>query len=147
MYVYIILFTCCLVHSLFNGCVSWIYALLIMFTNKHRWAGHVTWLKDNRWTKHVTEWCPQDHKWLKAHPKRHWLDDLEEAIGPNWSHVAKYRCCWTTSREGFLQQKWSKKPWWWWLCLLLSMLHRSINIWYMMQMAVITPFTHVTICS
>ena len=27
--------------------------------NKHRWAGHVSWLKDNRWTKCVTEWCPQ----------------------------------------------------------------------------------------
>ena len=58
-------------------------------TNKHQWAGHVSWLKDNRWTKCVTEWCPWVHKWPRGHPKRDWQDDLEEAIGPNWSHVAK----------------------------------------------------------
>ena len=60
-------------------------------TNMHQWAGHVSQLKDNRWTKHVTEWCPQDHKQPRGHPKWHWQDDLEEAIGPNWSHVAKDR--------------------------------------------------------
>ena len=58
-------------------------------TNKHQWAGHISWLKDIRWTKHVTEWGPGDHKWPRSHPKRHWWDDLEEAIGPDWSHVAK----------------------------------------------------------
>ena len=74
-------------------------------TNKYQWAGHVTQLKDNRWTKHVTEWCPQDHKWPRGHLKRCWQDDIEEAIGPNWSHVAKDQHCWTISREGFLQQE------------------------------------------
>ena len=73
-------------------------------TNMHQWARDVSQLKDTRWTKCVTEWCPQDHKWPRGHPKRHWWDDLEEAIGPNWSHVAKGQCCWTISREGFLQQ-------------------------------------------
>ena len=71
-------------------------------TNRHQWAGYVAWLKDNRWTKCVTEWCPQDHKWTRDHPKRHGQDHLEEAIGPNWNHVAKDQCCWTISREGFL---------------------------------------------
>ena len=58
-------------------------------TNKHQWAGHASWLKDNKWTRHVTEWCPQDHKQPRGHTKRHWQDELEEAIGLNWSHVAK----------------------------------------------------------
>ena len=77
-------------------------------TNKHQWAGHVSQLKDNRWTKHVTEWCSWDHKQPRGHPKRCWWDDLEEAICPNWSHFAKDRHCWTISREGFLQQEWNK---------------------------------------
>ena len=37
----------------------------------------------------MTKWCPGDHKWSRGHPKRHWQDDLEEAIGSNWSHVAQ----------------------------------------------------------
>ena len=45
----------------------------------------------------MTEWCPQDYKHPRGHPKR-WWDDLEEAIGPNWIHVAKDRRCWTISR-------------------------------------------------
>ena len=79
-------------------------------TKKHQWAGHVSQLKDNRWTKYVTEWCPKDHQQPRGHPKRCWWDDVEEAIGPNWIHVAKDQCCWSTSREGFLQWDW-KKPW------------------------------------
>ena len=59
------------------------------FMNKHQWSGHVSQLKDNRWTKCVTEWCPQDHKWSRGHPKRCWWDDLEEAIGPDLSHVCQ----------------------------------------------------------
>ena len=58
--------------------------------------------------QHVTEWCPWDHKWPRGHPKRHWWDDLEEAIGPRLSHVVQDRCWWIISREGFLQQEWSK---------------------------------------
>ena len=92
--------------------VSWIHSKTGVIdvnhqihTNKHQWAGHVSWLKDNRWTKCVTKWCPQDHKWPRAHPKRHWWDDFEEAIGPNWGPVAKDQCCWKISREGFLQQE------------------------------------------
>ena len=36
----------------------------------------------------------------RGHPKRCWQDDLNEAKGPNWSHVAKDEHCWTESREG-----------------------------------------------
>ena len=45
------------------------------------------------------------HKQPRGHPKRHWWDNINEAIGPNWSDVAKDQCCWTESREGFLQQQ------------------------------------------
>ena len=58
-------------------------------TNKHGWAGHVSWLKDNRWTTCMTEWCPQEHMQPRGHPKLCWWDDLNEATGSNWSHVAK----------------------------------------------------------
>ena len=66
---------------------------------------HVSWLKDNRWTKCVTQGCPRDHRQPRGHQKRHWWDNLEEAIGSNWSHVFKDQGCWTISREGFLQQE------------------------------------------
>ena len=66
----------------------------------HWWAGHVSQLKDNRWTKCTTRWCPQDYKQPRGHPKRCWWVDPDEAIGPNWNHVAKDRRYWTESREG-----------------------------------------------
>ena len=47
---------------------------------------------------------------LEIIQKRYCQDDLEQAIGPNWSHVAKDWHCWTISREGFLPQEWSKNP-------------------------------------
>ena len=87
-------------------------------TNKHQWAGYVSQLKGNRWTKCVTEWCPWDHKWPRSHPKRHWQDDLEEFVGPNWSHVAKDWHCWTISRGGVPPTGVKQKPWWWWFCVL-----------------------------
>ena len=27
---------------------------------KHRWAGHIAWLSDNRWTIRATEWTQRD---------------------------------------------------------------------------------------
>ena len=88
--------------------------------NKHWWAGHVSWLKDNRWTKCMTEWCPWDHKWSRGSPKGCWWDDLNEAIGPNWSHVAKDWCCWMESREGSSNRS-EAKPWWWSVTRLMEM--------------------------
>ena len=78
--------------------------------NKHWCAGHVSQLKDNRSTKCVTEWCPWDHNWPRSCPKRHWWDNLDEAVGPKWSHVAKDQHCWTESREGFLQTGVKQNP-------------------------------------
>ena len=88
---------------------SWIHAktgitdvIHQIHANKHQWAGHVSWLKDNRWMKCMKEWCPWDHKWPRGHPKKHWWEDLHKVIGSNWSHIAKDWCCWTESSEGFL---------------------------------------------
>ena len=96
-------------------------------TNKHWWPGHVSWQKDKRWTKCVAEWWPWDHKQLRGHPKRHWWDDLGEAIGPNWSNVAKDQPCWTISREGFLQQEWNKT------LIMIMMLSAFCNFLHMLS--------------
>ena len=56
----------------------------------------------NQTSNRVVPTRPQQ---ARGHPKRHWQDDLDKAIGQNLSHVAKDRHCWTESREGFLQQE------------------------------------------
>ena len=66
---------------------------------KHRWAGHVARLTDNRWTIKTTEWTPRK----PGRPKSGWRDDLVNQIGPTWSRLAKDRSLWEKSREGLLQ--------------------------------------------
>ena len=37
---------------------------------KWRWAGHIARTKDNRWTKHSTEWQPRRRKRSRGRPSR-----------------------------------------------------------------------------
>lgn len=70
--------------------------------SKHRWAGHVARISDNRWTIRVTEWTPRSWKRPKGRPGKRWRDDLTQCLGPTWRTTAKDRTCWKASREGFL---------------------------------------------
>ena len=71
---------------------------------KHRWAGNIARLSDNRWTIRATEWTPRD--WTRKQGRPRWRDDLTRQFGPVWSRLAKHRHLWDQSREGFLFQDW-----------------------------------------
>ena len=43
---------------------------------KHRWAGHIALLFDNRWTIRATEWTPRFWTRKQGRPKPRWRDDL-----------------------------------------------------------------------
>ena len=42
---------------------------------KHRWAGHLARLSDNRWTIRATEWTPRFWTRKQGRPKTRWRDD------------------------------------------------------------------------
>ena len=71
--------------------------------SKHRWAGHIARINDNRWTKRMTDWTPRDWPRPRGRPALRWRDDLIQNIGHNWAQVAQDRKRWKESREGFLQ--------------------------------------------
>ncbi len=73
--------------------------------SKHRWAGHVARLQDNRWTTRATSWVPRGWSRPRGRPKLRWRDDLDRHLGPIWTTVAQDRCQWKLSREGFLNNE------------------------------------------
>ncbi|KAI8522203.1 hypothetical protein Bbelb_019570 [Branchiostoma belcheri] len=73
-------------------------------TAKHRWAGHVARLQDNRWTLRATEWTPREWRRRRGRPCTRWRDSLVQHLGPAWPRYARLRREWNESREGFLQR-------------------------------------------
>ena len=68
---------------------------------KHRWASHIAWICDNRWTIRATEWPPRDSTRKQGRPKTKWRDDLTRQFGPVWWRLAKLcRHLWDQSRDG-----------------------------------------------
>ena len=49
---------------------------------KHRWAGHIAQLSDNRWTIRAKEWTPKEWTRKQGRPKRRWRNDLTGEFGP-----------------------------------------------------------------
>ena len=49
---------------------------------RHRWAGNIARLSDNRWTIRATEWTPRD--WTRKQGRPRWRDDLTRQFGPVW---------------------------------------------------------------
>ncbi|KAI8494201.1 hypothetical protein Bbelb_279610 [Branchiostoma belcheri] len=73
-------------------------------TAKHRWAGHVARLQDNRWTLRATEWTPREWRRRRGRPCTRWRDSLVQHLGPAWPRYARLRREWNESREGFLRR-------------------------------------------
>ena len=44
---------------------------------KWTWAGHVSRIRDNRWTLRITTWKPYERKTPRGRPARRWGDELE----------------------------------------------------------------------
>ena len=70
---------------------------------KWRWAGHVARMKDNRWTKRLTDWMPKDKR-LKKRPTTRWRDEIVRFTGNLWQRQACCRATWKGLGEAFVQQ-------------------------------------------
>ncbi|MEG7521837.1 MAG: hypothetical protein M3H12_01875, partial [Chromatiales bacterium] len=45
---------------------------------KWTWAGHISRIRDYRWTSRITTWKPYDGKRSRGRPARRWRDELDE---------------------------------------------------------------------
>ena len=71
---------------------------------KWRWAGHVARMRDERWTKTVTEWIPLEGKRAKARPRTRWEDEMRKYAGVTWARTARNRSEWKLHEKAFIQQ-------------------------------------------
>ena len=75
---------------------------------KWKWAGHLTRVKDNRWTKRLTEWQPRTGKRRRGRQKRRWRDDITSYMGSaTWTRTAMRRLEWKRPKEDFTRH-WMK---------------------------------------
>ena len=80
------------------------YIIEYTLNQKWRWAGQKARMKDNRWTKHCTEWQPRRGKRPRGRPSRRWQDDKTRKEGTTWIRVATDRRQWKTLMEGYVLQ-------------------------------------------
>ena len=71
---------------------------------KWTWAGHVSRIRDNRWTLRVTTWKPYERKRHRRRPARRWRDELNDYWnGTFWQSIAQDRQMWKQHVEAFAQ--------------------------------------------
>ena len=71
---------------------------------KWTWAGHISRLRDNRWTSRITTWRPYEGKRSRGRPARRWRDELDEYWkGTIWQRIAQDRQIWKRHAEAFTQ--------------------------------------------
>ena len=86
---------------------------------KHRWAGQIAQLSDNRGTIRATEWTKRD--WIR---KIRWRDNLTRQFVPVWSRLTKHRRLWDRppgidpGRSSSVKSECKPWLWWWWGWLL-----------------------------
>ena len=71
---------------------------------KWRWAGYISRLKDNRWTKSCTEWQPRRGKRSRGRPSGRWQDDITRKQQTTWIRKATDRRHWKTLMESYILQ-------------------------------------------
>ena len=73
---------------------------------KWTWAGHVSRIRDNRWTLRVTNWKPYERKRHRGRPARRWRDELDDNWkGTIWKRIAQDRQMWKLHTEAFAQPR------------------------------------------
>ena len=70
---------------------------------KWKWAGHISRIKDNRWTIRNTEWQTEGVRSVRR-SKLRWRDDIVGQQGAVWTRIAKDRERWRTLAEGYFLQ-------------------------------------------
>ena len=64
------------------------------------WAGHVSRIRDNRWTLRITNWKTYETKRPRGRPARLWREELDDYWkGTIWHRIAQYN--WKQHDEGF----------------------------------------------
>ena len=72
---------------------------------KWTWAGHISRMRDDRWTNTVTEWRPRDGKRARGRPMKRWRDEIDSHWrSVTWRRDAQDRCSWKNHAEAFIQQ-------------------------------------------
>jgi len=62
---------------------------------KWTWAGHVSRIPDNRWTRRIATWKPYEGKKPRERPARWWRDELRDYLkGITWHRIARDRQIW-----------------------------------------------------
>ncbi|KAJ4434900.1 hypothetical protein ANN_23471 [Periplaneta americana] len=66
---------------------------------KWKWRGHVTRLRDGRWTQKVTLWDPRIGKRSRERQRTRWADLIRGRVGSHWSSRARNRKDWKNLRR------------------------------------------------
>ena len=75
---------------------------------RRKWtrAGHVSRIRDNRWTLRITAWKPYERKRLRGKQANRWRDELDDYWkGTIWQRIAQDRHMWKQHAKAFA------KPW------------------------------------
>ena len=79
------------------------------------WAGHVSRIRDNRWTLCITTWKPYERKRPRGRPARGWRDELDDYwMGTIWQRIAQVRQMWKQHAEAFIKPRDTMAAQWWW---------------------------------
>ena len=65
------------------------------------WAGHVSRIRDNRWTLRITSWKHYERKRPRGRPAKRWRDELDDY----WKRIAQVSQTWKQHAEAFAQPR------------------------------------------
>ena len=69
---------------------------------KLTWTGHVSRIRDSRWTLRITTWKPYEIKRPRGRPARRWRDELDDYWkGTIWQRIAQDKQMWKQHIEAF----------------------------------------------
>ena len=72
---------------------------------KWTWTGHVSRIRDNRWTLRITIWKPHERKRPRGRPARRWRDEIDYWKGSIWQRIAQDRQTSKQHAESFAQPR------------------------------------------
>ena len=105
----------CLKRQVYNSCIlpAMTYGVetTFVFTTQAKnklagmeYAGHVSRIRDNRWTLRITTWKPCERKRPRGRLARHWRDELDDYWKSTiWQRTAQDRQMWKQHAEAFAQ--------------------------------------------
>ena len=71
---------------------------------KWNWAGHLSRMTNDRWTKKIVEWIPRDGTRSRGRQRRRWADLFIQKLGPHWMTKARDRKYWKEMGEAYAKE-------------------------------------------